>query len=207
MLRNLQRDEASFNAPLRSEILSCGLFRAFAAGLKSESKYGFLDFGPADASIVDYFSQFHCRLTLWDISSQVSKIRIDDDDEENSEKTKIGSMLDFDSSPECDLVLCWDLLNYLQQDFLGEFARQLYEHINPGGVVHAFIASGQQLPMEPASYTLLSDGRMQRFFTNTTRPNPRVYFQQQLQRVLSPLVIEKAVLLRNGMQEYLFRRR
>jgi 2-polyprenyl-3-methyl-5-hydroxy-6-metoxy-1,4-benzoquinol methylase len=206
-MRPLQQTHSAFSESAEIELVSCSLFKNHTAGLNVERKHRFLDFGPAEPTIIEFFSRFPCRLTLWDLSGEIPRLGNEPDNEDTNAAIEVEALLDFDSDESYDLVLCWDLLNYLDEPYLIEFAQQLAGRLRPGGVVHGFMSASNTVPAEPARYTLLDDARMQRRFSSSTRSIPRVYYQQQLQRVLSPLVVAKAVLLRNGMQEYLFKRR
>ena len=103
-------------------------------------------------------------------------------------------------------MLCWDLLNYLQRPALSVLMDCIGARMRPGGYAHALIAySGTTMPARPSHFAPLADGRLIETATTETRRNSPRYSPEDLGKCLRGFRAESAMLLRNGMQEFLFR--
>ena len=114
----------------------------------------------------------------------------------------------FSSDQPFDGSLCWDLPNYMSAADFKQLGNWLGKHMRPGGVVLLCLATKIPYPKLPGRYVIVSgdrlqyqpaelgdDGRQQR--VNTA----------DLSRQWGDFDIERSFLLRNGMQEYVLRRR
>jgi len=105
-----------------------------------------------------------------------------------------------------DVVLCWDLLNYLQPAALPALSSRLAARGLPGTLVHALVAYRDPLmPALPGGFCP-ADGEhlVRRNAAPDERPAPR-YSPEELGKAFREFSIERAILLGNGMQEFLFR--
>lgn len=110
---------------------------------------------------------------------------------------------------QIDCVLCWDLLNYLATGEMGELAARLAENADPDCVVHALIHySGRDMPDRPQRLRVVESAELE------IEPEPRAglmpsprYTPKGLEKAMPELVVDRTMLLNNGMQEFLFRLR
>jgi hypothetical protein len=105
-----------------------------------------------------------------------------------------------------DTVLCWDLLNYLSLPLLKAFASHLAAIMAPAGVLHAYIHSADsKMAQYPQRFSVAGEDRVVRLDHNpAVRKTPR-YSYSDLEKNTAGLRVERSMLLRNGMQEYLLR--
>lgn len=104
-----------------------------------------------------------------------------------------------------DLVLCWDLPNYLSLAALNFLCTQLAGRVKPGCRLHMLITyAKREMPSLPPHYSLLPDGRLRPIRENDSLgPAPR-YSPEDLSLALAPFRYERGVLLANGMQEFVY---
>ncbi|MDT8448997.1 MAG: hypothetical protein RQ847_02380 [Wenzhouxiangellaceae bacterium] len=108
-----------------------------------------------------------------------------------------------------DCVLCWDLLNYLAPDEMGELAARLAGNADPDCVVHALIQySGREMPDRPLRLRVVESAELEiePEPDAVMIPSPR-YSPKGLEKAMPELVVDRTMLLNNGMQEFLFRLR
>lgn len=164
-----------------------------------------LDLGLPRSGTIAFFSGFACRLGIAGVTPALAGINA----EENAERrlAYIQGVVPEDLFGGVDLVLCWDLLNYLSLPAIGSLMDHVGRLMRRGGLVHALVAYGASaLPDPPQPIVLREDGWLVRQGDGSgTRPAPR-YPTGELQRVMPGYRVERAMLLRNGTQEYLFRR-
>jgi len=181
---------------------SLGL-NALLRPLKSDRKYRILDLGPALGANVEFWSQFYCRLTLDDFYSDY-RARMDSEPETSRERL-LADLLSFDDQSVFDVILVWDLFNYLDPDELLMLVRQLSRWCRQGTVLFALISSFlPNIPSKPTLFRILDRERMTyQVRTRETRPCAR-HLPRDLARLLAGFEVSCSFLLRNGTQEYVF---
>lgn len=165
-----------------------------------------LDLGPPRSETVEYFSAFRCRLGIGGLTPVLEVI--DAEEDADARKRLLAEQLPVELFGDTELVLCWDLLNYLQPHTITALMAHLGPLLAPGGLVHALVAYRSATMPDPIRPTvMLPDGQVARAGRHDggTRPAPR-YSTGELTRVMPGFRVERAMLLRNGIQEYLFSR-
>ena len=167
-----------------------------------------LDLGRAMDKNIHFFTPYDARLTvadLFNVCSTKGLAQLDDDDSESRKRQRIfQEALPYDEESKFDLVLAWDLLNYLSPMDLDGFMERLKQYCRPGTLLFALIATRKQIPAEPRPFQIL--GPEQILYSRAEsrqRPAPG-YHEQELLRRLKGFRVDSRYLLRNGMQEYLF---
>lgn len=165
-----------------------------------------LDLGLPRKSTVEFFNGFRCRLGIAGLTPALSGLDVETDPARR--QRYLQQLLPIKTFGGADLVLCWDLLNYLRPPAIEALMDYIGGLMPAGGLLHAFVAYGpSSLPNPPQPLVLRSDGWVERSGSTSpgTRPSPR-YATGELQRVMPGYEVERAMLLRNGTQEYLFRK-
>jgi hypothetical protein len=105
-----------------------------------------------------------------------------------------------------DIVLCWDLLNYLSLPLLKAFTTHLAAIMTPTGMMHAYIHSADtKMAQYPQRFSIKEEDKVVRLNHDpAVRKAPR-YSYGDLDKHAVGLHVERSMLLRNGMQEYLLR--
>jgi hypothetical protein len=198
---------AAREAPARA-VINAPLFRGLVEGFENhpEDRHVVLDLGPARPETVALFGRFRCRLEIADIAEDLDEINgLEEPDELNE---CLHTVLPPQHAETADLVLCWDLLNYLERPALKALMYALQERLAPGARLHALIVyADARMPARPARI-VPGDGGLEHDVSGdpAARPAPR-YSPDELARLASGYTVEHARLLRNGMQEFLFNRR
>lgn len=180
---------------------SLGL-NALLRPLQSDRKYRILDLGPALGANVEFWSQYYCQLTLDDFYSDY-RARMDSEPEASRERL-IADLLSFDKQTVFDVILVWDLFNYMDPAELLMLVRQLSQWCRKGTVLFALISSLPNIPSKPALFRIIDRERMTyQVRTRETRPCAR-HQPRDLARLLAGFEVSYSFLLRNGAQEYVF---
>lgn len=171
-----------------------------------------LDLGIAQTATVRLFNRFRCRLDIADLATSLALLN--SSDEPGLLRQQAETMLPVQSGEDTDIVLCWDLLNYLQLPALSAVMNGVAARARVGTLIHALIVySSSRMPVRPCIYMPCDDtdgenGRVDQLEIMTTASEecdaPR-YTPDNLMRCMPGFRIERAVLLSTGMQEYLFR--
>lgn len=180
------------------------LFRRLVASLSEERRLVVLDLGAARAETVALLTPFRCRLEIADLADGLAGL--DAEADFNGLRDRAEDLLPPARREPVDIVFCWDLLNYLQRPALTALAERIAARMRPGGFAHALIVySGTTMPARPSQFGPLCDGRLVELPTTEARRNAPRYTPEDLGKCLKGFRSESAMLLRNGMQEFLFR--
>ncbi len=187
-----------------AEPLNAPLFRSLVERMQEGERAVILDLGPAQPSTISLFGKFRCRLDIADVAESLSSLNEDDPGPEALRK-KAESLLPERREEPTDLVLCWDLLNYLNPSGLKAFMSCIAERGRPGMLAHALIAySAPSMPATPNRYAPTKDCRLKVLPTTSEKIDSPRHTPELLGQRMPRYRRERAMLLRNGMQEYLF---
>lgn len=163
-----------------------------------------LDLGPAQPATISLFSQFRCRLDIADIAEGLASLE-DDEDDPAVLREKAEALLPPRRDESTDVVLCWDYLNYLRRPALKALMTCVADRGRPGMVAHALIAySAPRIPASPNRYAPTEDYRLRVLPTTEREIDSPRYTPEILSQSMPLYRRERAMLLRNGMQEFLF---
>ncbi len=192
--------------------------------LDGDRKCGILDLGPAHGATVEFFSQYSCKLYVADLYRSLNARRVDpgidrppdlpdkpdrtdgpQDEEEAAERTRIfDELLAYDGDTRFDLVLAWDLLNYLEPAQIEVLSRRLARFSHHGTKLFAMVAIHKEIPARPCAFKILDTETLEYdALTHGTRAAPR-HTEPALRRLMSGFDVESTCVLRNGLQEYVF---
>jgi len=186
----------------RPSTLKAPLFQSLLERLDPERRWVVLDLGAAHAATVGVFGRFRCRLEIAAIAHGLNALATAEADELVQAAERLFPAPGIEPA---DIVLCWDLLNYLERPGLSAIMEAIAARGRPGTVMHALMGYAEPLmPAQPGAYVALDDLRIQRLNrAPDARAAPR-YTPDDLARHMPQCRIERGVLLANGMQEFLF---
>lgn len=197
----------------RQEVHASPALEALVERLRRCAPPSILDLGRAVGSNVEFLSRFAARLSIADLHGTLTadeSLAIRFQDQPSAVLPEVLPALQSDpGAPEGrhDVVLAWDLFNYLTRDQLDALGEVLTRLTRPGAHLLALVATAPEIPAEPVVYTILTDGRL-RYTVHCPRPrkSPR-WAPAELGRSLSGFTVDRSYLLRHGIQEYLMLRR
>ena len=168
-----------------------------------------LDVLPAHSQLIEYFSDVHCKIYLPDCHEQLMKMQLDQLDTEHKLNRALIKMLGFrkQDKAELDLILLWDLPNYLESKVMQVLIEYLLPHCSEQAFVHTYVHTREQMPATPAMYRLHGEEKVAVTQHATDKLPSPMFHKESLQKTLSPFIVERGVLLSNGLQEYLLKRR
>jgi hypothetical protein len=185
-------------------VLNAPLFRGLMERMQDDARRVVLDLGPARPETVTALGRFRCRLEIADLAGELDALNAAGEPDQVREA--LARLLPPRRAEATDVVLCWDLLNYLERPTLMVLMAEILERLRPGSLVHALIAySTPRMSAQPERIVPGEDDRLLHCpVTPDERMAPR-YSPDDLARCMPGYVVERAMLLRNGMQEFLFR--
>lgn len=182
------------------------LFKALIERIDAERRVVVLDLGAAHSSTLELFERFRCRIEIVDARNDIDALN--GVGEPRDLEAAVAALLPEAGADPLDIVLCWDLLNYLDRRALAALMAALAPRTRPGGLAHALIVYLEsRMPTRPGDYVPLEDFRLRNLGQSLAdRAAPR-YSPEDLKLCMPGFAIERGRLLGNGMQEFLFRRK
>ncbi len=164
-----------------------------------------LDLGPARSANLEFFSRYGGQLTVADFYSGLRSARAATASEDDDRKAKaFAELFPFDKSTRFDLILAWDLLNYLTPQEQRLLMASLEPFCMAGTGILAFVSTQKEMPPAPSAYSIRdADTLVYEERRGRTRPCPR-YVEGDLLKRMQGLTVENRYQLRNGMLEYVF---
>jgi SAM-dependent methyltransferase len=162
-----------------------------------------LDLGSTVGSNVEYLSQFGCKLFIEDLYAALSsRVTLGDGDDLAGPQF----FADFLSLPEdtrFDVILAWDLFNYLHRKELAAFSEQLRRYTNSGALLFTLISYHKQIPAQPYRFKIKDEQNLvYERRTGADRPSPRLA-PAEVTNLLKGFRVDRSFLLKHGIQEYL----
>lgn len=188
--------------PEQPKTLSVGLFRTVIDGLSDDRRWVIVDLGRAHPRTLALLEGKRCLLDIADIVGDDGCVA----HEFHSQRSSLTVSRSARAAEPADVVLCWDILNYLDTAALRTLMASVAARCRPGALVHALIVyservmhdrPGQIVPLDAT--TFIDVGVLP-----PSRPAPR-YSTEALAAAMPEYAVERVRLLGNGMQEYLFK--
>ncbi len=191
----------------RPEWIKAPLFDQLFDQLAAERRWVVLDLGPASTPMLDLLSGFRTRVEIADLNGcgGIDMLNLE------TEPDKLRELADIvlprhDGGEPIDIVFCWDLLNYLKPTAIEALSAAIESRCRPGTLAHGLVAyADSEMPPKPVRFEPSAERKLREVRpTGLGIPAPR-YSPEVLSRQMSNFTIERAMLLANGMQEFLFR--
>lgn len=157
-----------------------------------------LDLGSAVGGNVEFLSQLGCKLHIGDLyASRSMAVEGEELGQEFFEQL-------FPADARLDVVLAWDLFNYLQRKEMAKLGVLLRRHCRPGALIFALMWIQKQIPAQPIRFRMQENGQLvYERRSALERPGPR-YPPAEISGLLKGFRVDRSFLLRHGIQEYLF---
>ncbi len=188
---------AAFHAPLFGEL---------ASALEPSDRHVILDLGAASTGMLALLGRSRSRVEIADVAFSGGIERLNAL-EPGPDLTSAADALLPDPAPgnEFDLVFCWDLPNYLTLDALSALMDAIGRRARPRALAHALIVYAErEMSEQPGRFVPTADGELiDRNARQASIAAPR-YSPEELGKSMGQFVLDRARLLSNGMQEFVF---
>lgn len=176
------------------------LISEYLAGLETP---GVLDLGTSVGSTIAFLSQFHCKLYIEHLAEGLDGLNAMV--AQDAPPSSVSKHLQPYGDDRFDVILAWDLFNYLELDVLAELMDHFAQHCHQDALLLALICIGKQVPRHPLRFEVVNAEQL-RYAVDPhgPRPCPQPSIPDLLRR-LPQFAVKKTYLLQNGMQEYVFR--
>lgn len=175
------------------------LFHRFKEG----RKYRVLDLGPAMGRNVDFFGRIRCRLQIEDLYNTLSSFDYFSPEDGFSYEAVLSYLLPYSRSTNFDVILAWDLPNYLDRDVLRHLVLHLARHARNGTLLFMWVATSRYIPETPLRFEIQDEETIvYSCESSVLRPSPH-YDASDVTRLMPGFRVCNSFVLRNGYREYL----
>ncbi len=164
-----------------------------------------LDLGAASGANISFLSQYGCKVYVEHLAASLDSL-ITPDSESNEQKPDIAEVLQkYNAGTRFDVIFAWDLFNYMKVDVLTELISSLSKYCSSDTLMYALVCGGKTISIEPMNFEFLDASHL-RYQSRADDQIPCPGFSQlDFRKKLPDLTVLRTYLLRNGMQEYVFR--
>jgi hypothetical protein len=166
---------------------------------------GILDLGPVKSDNVRFWSRYSPFLHIADLRSMLPLPAMPEDPEvlEKPERDW-ESILTLPANRHYDIILAWDLLNYIEIQDVSSLIRYLSGFCRPGALVFALIFDLKEMPEEICAYRIVDGERLcYEYGSTAVRTCPR-HQPRAIAIAMPQFRVANSFRLRNGVVEYLF---
>ena len=173
---------------------SPGLAAALSA-LPDDRPARVLDLGAVNGANIEFHAKRGARLWVADL------VRIVDSGEIRSDE--LATALPGEAEDDLfDLVLAWDVLNYLERDQVERLSSQIAGLCRPGAALLAVVITAAEMSNSPLRFTIhATESICCRATSASRRPAPN-WPPAAVERCLQGFEVKRSFVLRSGVQEY-----
>jgi hypothetical protein len=182
---------------------SLGL-QALLDRVQHDQSYSILDLGPALEANVRFWSEFSCLLYIYDFYRSFREMKAAVGAAEDFEKSVFSGLLAFSADTVFDIILAWDLFNYLDLRELEVIVQMLSRWCRRGTRLFALVSHRPKISVSPMMFRILNREQLAYEIPDRlSRPCPR-HSPRDIARMMGRFIISRSFQSRHGIQEYVF---
>lgn len=194
------------DSPVEPETSASLALNVLYEQLRHQRKYHILDLGPALGGNVDFFSQFSCKVYIEDFYRTLTSFDYLSPEDGVSYQAVFEYLLPYRRNTRFDIILSWDIFNYLERDEFKALIRHLGRFCHKGTLLFALISTSKFIPEKPTTFRILDQKRLIYETNSSVLRQCPTYQQTDLNELMPDFRVRNSFLLRNGFKEYLFAR-
>ena len=181
---------------------SLGLHALFQR-LQDDVTYEILELGPVRKGNIEFWTQFSNSLHVADLRSSLPLPPLPDDDPEPPERDW-HQLLGLPEERRFDIILAWDLLNYIDLSDLSSLVEYLSRFCRPETILFMLIFDNQKMWEDIAVYRIVDESHLgYELGSAKMRDCPR-HHAHTLTQTMRNFRSADSFRLRNGVIEYIF---
>ena len=160
--------------------------------------------GSALPETVDFFSNYRCKLHFIDVFAALPIITAEDAIPTPVEQFQ--ELLQFPQDTVFDILLFWDVFNFLDSDAIKILLTLLHPHMKQSSLAHAFSVHNRKAPQKDHCYGIQQMDTLSVRDRRTTPPGYAPHSQRELTGLLDCFRLDRSVLLPDSRLEMLLLR-
>ena len=181
---------------------SLGL-QALCQTLREAPACDILELGPARSENLEFWSRFNPWIYIADLRSSLP-LPVQDSEDSEFVDPDWDRLIGLPANRTYNVILAWDLLNYLELPAISSLVRYLSGFCRRGTILFALVFDQKQMADEISLYHIADDSHLRyEVFSPQTRSCPR-HQPRALTGIMAGFQARESFRLRNGVVEYLF---
>ena len=176
-----------------------------------------LDLGAASGTNIEFLSRYASKIQVEDLYPTLVEAGIapegdlpvgvqPEGEEPPAPPPDFDGLLRFSESATFDLILAWDLFDYLERDAIRALVGYLSRFCRPGSLLLSLSWTTKQIPRQPLRFRFVdAETLLYEFGSDEMRGSPR-YTPRDFGLMMAGFRVDQSFLLKTGVQEYLFAR-
>jgi|SRR5210317_934400 hypothetical protein len=160
-----------------------------------------LHLGPALPETIEFFSRYRSKLYFCDLFAELP-LTLEEGDEVPL-REQLTALLDLPPGMRFDLCLIWDLLNFLDAQWLAGLQDILRSHLHPASMTHGFAAHNPRIRPADRLYAIRESNQLAVRERPAPLPGYVAHGQGSLKTLLSQFEFGRTVLLPDKRLEFL----
>jgi hypothetical protein len=175
---------------------------ALCRKLEGITAFDVLELGPARSANVEFWSRYKSSIFVADLRSSLPLPFLAED--QQFPESGWDRILELPKGRLYDVILVWDLLNYIDMPVLPGFINYIIRFCRPGAILFFLIFDQPQMPAEITIYKIMDERRIAyERYGGGTRSCPR-HPPRVLTRLFCQFRTSNSFRLKSGIVEYIF---
>ncbi|MEK6749185.1 MAG: methyltransferase domain-containing protein [Pseudomonadota bacterium] len=190
----------------RSEANFLALDVLFSQLPQQGQKYTILDMGAANHAKIEFFSTLKCRLFVEDFFRFYTERLAHAKREKNvlDPQHSLTCLQKYPAETSFDLVLFWDLFDYIQPADLQALLKHLSGYCKRGTVLFFLTSALEHIPIEPAVFRIIDKQHLSYENKSPTTRRAVGYTQTSLRKILTGFKLYRGFRMSTGQEEHVF---
>jgi hypothetical protein len=178
---------------------------ALCETLQEAATCDILELGPVRGDSIEFWAQYKPSVYIADLRSHLPlPVIAENPDDPEAPEPDWEHILDLPGDRRFDVILAWDLLNYLELSTAASLIRYLSRFCRAGTMLFALMFDQKEMPEEITVYRIVDQGRLRYDCgSSAMRACPR-HQPRALTGIMHQFRTSNSFRLQNGMVEYLF---
>ena len=190
-----------------ADVQQSQLFATLTERLDPDQPLSVLDMGLGVAATLEFFSAYRCRLQFADLFDVLPLAETEEGLTEEQKQRELqrhfAQTLELPADARFDLVLFWDLFNYLDGSALSGLSQALQPHLHSRSRGHGFVQRDRQKTPPDYCYGVNSENSFTTKLCTRQGLPKYCHAQASLERQLQGFTIQRGVLMLDGRLEFL----
>jgi hypothetical protein len=162
-----------------------------------------LELGPIRSSNIEFWSRFSPSIFVADLRSSLP---LPDSHPEEDEFVEPDwrRILDLPDGRVYNVILAWDLFNYMEISAVSSMVRYLSSYCRPGALLFALLFDQKEMPEKITIYRVVDESHLAYEYTGTEMRACLRHQPRALSQAMSNFRAFESFRLRNGVAEYVY---
>jgi len=185
------------------------LFSKYWNTLSDSEPVRILDLAAMQPSSIDFYSNSDvpCYLTIADSIGSLTSLEINEESSVDDVSEKLNHLIPSDNVAPYDIILFWECLNNIDADVMPLFQEKIKKVSHENTLLYGFLYTSNNSSGFPFNFKIQSELSFTCEEGAKLADNHKLINSYHLKKYFYDFDMSRSVLIRNGLQEFLMKRR